>query len=141
MQAATGCGKGGGTLYRITYTPISNKRAIAGQNHRDDYDESVVQRLTKPTIRVLKLLLDAPTGSFYGAELIEQADLGPGTLYPMLTRLETIGWLESAWEDVDPAVAGRPARRFYRLTTHGRVEAVAALERRKPATRRGLAEA
>jgi DNA-binding PadR family transcriptional regulator len=38
-----------------------------------------------------------------------------------------VGWLTSAWEDIDPAAAGRPARRYYRLTAQGAGEAQAAL--------------
>lgn len=104
------------------------------------YDEQMVKRLTKPTARVLGVLLEAPDGRSYGFELIEKAELGAGTLYPMLTRLENLGWLESAWEEIDPVAAGRPARRFYKLTAVGRLEAVGVLEGRQRATRQGLAE-
>lgn len=55
-----------------------------------------------------------------------------GTLYKALARMETAGLLASAWED--PLVAadeGRPRRRLYSITAHGRaalvtVEATAA---------------
>lgn len=101
----------------------------------------MVQRLTQPTIRVLRLLLEASDGRSYGLELINGANVGPGTLYPMLTRLESIGWLDSSWEDIDPAAEGRPARRYYSLTANGRIEAAARLENRSQARRDGLAEA
>lgn len=42
-----------------------------------------------------------------------------GKLYPILARLEKAGWLRRDHEDVDPAVAGRPARALYRLTSDG----------------------
>ena len=43
----------------------------------------------------------------------------PGTVHPILTRFEGIGWLESFWEDVEPREAGRPRRRYFRLTRDG----------------------
>lgn len=42
-------------------------------------------------------------------------DISPGTLYPILRRMETNGWLAS---EVDPA-GGSHARRYYRLTPAG----------------------
>ncbi|MGH8879134.1 MAG: PadR family transcriptional regulator, partial [Stackebrandtia sp.] len=45
--------------------------------------------------------------------------LPSGTLYPILVRLERAGWVATAWEDVDASAAGRPARRYYRLTADG----------------------
>lgn len=97
--------------------------------------------MTKPTARILALLLEASDGRAYGLELINQGDVGPGTLYPMLTRLESIGWLDSSWEDIDPVTEGRPARRYYSLTSQGRIDAVAALDRGKGVPNQGLAEA
>jgi DNA-binding PadR family transcriptional regulator len=52
-----------------------------------------------------------------------------GTVYPLLRRLEDKGWLSSRWEDVDPAAAGRPRRRLYRLTGEGEAAARAELLR------------
>jgi len=43
-----------------------------------------------------------------------------GTLYKALERLERAGFLESRWEDpLIAAGAGRPRRRFYRITLAG----------------------
>jgi PadR family transcriptional regulator len=42
--------------------------------------------------------------------------VGPGTLYPVLRRMEARGWLRSR---ADPR-GGRRARRAYRLTAEGR---------------------
>ena len=76
-------------------------------------------RMTIPTQLVLRFLLEAPTEERYGYEIGEAADLPSGTVHPILARLEGAGWLESRWEDVDAAAAGRPARRYYRLTADG----------------------
>lgn len=43
-------------------------------------------------------------------------DISPGTLYPLLNRMERLGWLRSR---NDPA-GGRRARKDYRLTNEGR---------------------
>ncbi len=101
----------------------------------------MVQRLTQPTVRVLRRLLDANDGRAYGFELINDAKVGAGTLYPMLTRLEGIGWLESSWEDIDPSAEGRPTRRYYSLTATGRIAAVERLAGRTETGRNGLSEA
>jgi DNA-binding PadR family transcriptional regulator len=83
--------------------------------------------MTKPTQLVLRALLADPAEELYGLEIGEAAGLASGTVHPILARLEGIDWLTSRWEDVDPAAAGRPARRYYRLTANGAQEAQAAV--------------
>ncbi len=51
---------------------------------------------------------------------MEKLNIASGTLYPLLRRLERGGWTETEDEDVDPSKAGRPARRYVRLTEEGR---------------------
>jgi PadR family transcriptional regulator PadR len=84
-------------------------------------------RMTMPTQLVLRALLVDPGEELYGLEIGDAAGLASGTVHPILARLEGLGWLTSSWEDVDPAIAGRPARRYYRLTGRGAEEARAAL--------------
>ncbi|MGW3852598.1 PadR family transcriptional regulator [Streptomyces fagopyri] len=87
-------------------------------------------RMTLQTQLVLRALLEDPAGQRYGLELCELAGLPSGTIYPILARLEQAGWLDSTWED--PAVherAGRPRRRFYRITQDGAEQARLALAR------------
>jgi PadR family transcriptional regulator PadR len=76
-------------------------------------------RMTLPTQLVLRSLLEDPGAERYGLEIGDTAGLPSGTIHPILARLERLGWLESRCEDVDPSKAGRPARRYYRLTTDG----------------------
>jgi hypothetical protein len=57
-----------------------------------------------------------PTEELYRTEIVGAAGLMSGIGQPILTRLEAAGWVESCWEEVDPQIAGRPARRYYRLT-------------------------
>jgi hypothetical protein len=97
-------------------------------------------RLTKPTIAVLQSLLSATSSNpAWGLSICRDADLGPGTVYPILERLTERGWVTNR-EETGPH-PGRPARRFYELTGVGREQATAALKAR--ASRRfglGLAE-
>jgi DNA-binding PadR family transcriptional regulator len=84
-------------------------------------------RLTQPTLKVLRFLLETPREGRSGAEMSKATRVGSGTLYPMLARLEAAGWLASAWEVIDPREAGRPRRRFYKLAALGQNHARAAL--------------
>lgn len=94
--------------------------------------------MTIPTQRVLRTLLDSEVGGTYGAYIGRTAGLASGTVHPILARLEGAGWVESGWEDVDPRAAGRPARRFYRLTPDGRELARDALARARRPVRADL---
>jgi PadR family transcriptional regulator PadR len=84
-------------------------------------------RMTLQTRLVLKVFADAPGDDHYGLEIARAAGLPSGTIYPLLARLETAGWLASGWEDIDPAAAGRRRRRYYRLTGEGEKRAAQAL--------------
>jgi len=96
-------------------------------------------RMTIPTQLVLQVLLEDATVERYGYEVGEAAGLPSGTVHPILARLEGAGWLESRWEDVDATEAGRPARRYYRLTADGATAARDALARAHRARRPRLA--
>ncbi|MEV5483794.1 MULTISPECIES: helix-turn-helix transcriptional regulator [Streptomyces] len=93
-------------------------------------------RLTKPTIAVLEALLSATDDvPAWGLSICRDADLGPGTVYPILERLSERGWVVSHEETgLHP---GRPARRFYEMTGAGRRQATEVLEARR-ARRFGL---
>jgi len=79
-------------------------------------------RLSAPTLKVLKLFIEAPRTRRSGAEISRLAGIGSGTLYPLLARLEGAGWSRSAWETVDPREAGRPRRRLYAITALGQTK-------------------
>jgi PadR family transcriptional regulator PadR len=83
--------------------------------------------MTLPTQFVLRTLLADPQAELYGVEIGEAAGLPSGTVHPILARLEGLRWVQSRWEDIDPKVEGRPARRYYRLTAAGVQLARAAL--------------
>jgi PadR family transcriptional regulator PadR len=76
-------------------------------------------RITLQTLQVLGVLLADPRDEHYGLEISRQSGLPTGSIYPILTRLETAGWVTSAWENIDESKQGRRRRRYYRLTAKG----------------------
>jgi PadR family transcriptional regulator len=85
-------------------------------------------RMTLPTQLVLGELIADPARRIYGFELCAATGQPSGTVYPILARLEGLGWLESDWEEPELHVpAGRPRRRYYRLTEDGAAGARTAL--------------
>jgi PadR family transcriptional regulator PadR len=70
------------------------------------------------TLRVLEAFLENPSAELSGADILKRG-IASGTLYPILLRLESAGWFKSRWESINPAKAGRPRRRLYRLTPTG----------------------
>jgi DNA-binding PadR family transcriptional regulator len=77
-------------------------------------------RLTYPGVRVAQVLMNDPYGTHWGYALSQSAHVLSGTLQQILTRMLGAGWLESEWEILPAAGAGRPPRRLYRLTPDGR---------------------
>lgn len=80
---------------------------------------SEVPRMTLATQALLRVLIQDPAAERYGLELSAEAGLPSGTLHPILARLEVLGWVDSAWENVDPQKVGRPRRRHYRISERG----------------------
>jgi PadR family transcriptional regulator, regulatory protein PadR len=76
-------------------------------------------KLTRPLERVLRVLLADPTAEHYGYDLMKATRLPSGTLYPMLARLQQQGLVHSEWEEQRTDAAGRPPRKYYRLTADG----------------------
>ena len=73
-------------------------------------------RMTLQVQLVLGEMLSEPAESRYGLDLGTATGLPSGTIYPILARLEGIGWVESDWEDPDAHITeGRPRRRGRRL--------------------------
>ena len=87
-------------------------------------------RLTQTTLRVLQAFMDDVATEQSGTDIWEKTKIGSGSRYPIMARLEDAGWLTSRWEELNPEEAGRPRRRYYRLTMNGQTWARAALEKR-----------
>lgn len=80
-------------------------------------------RITPATVDVLTSLIESvgsASGS-WGLRIIKQSSRPPGTVYPILERLERAGWVKSAWEDDDQRPG--PRRRLYTLTQDGEIAA------------------
>ena len=85
-------------------------------------------KMTGPVQQVLRAMLEDAAVPRYGLQISKQADLEPGTLYPVMARLEGVGWVESSWENPDLSIKdGRPRRRYYQLTKDGAEQARMAL--------------
>ncbi|WP_462412953.1 PadR family transcriptional regulator [Neobacillus sp. Marseille-QA0830] len=82
------------------------------------------KEMLKGSIDLLLLSLISQR-DLYGYEIMkilretsgEQYEMGEGTLYPALKRLEKKEWIESYWTDTD---SGR--RKYYHLTDNGAAE-------------------
>jgi PadR family transcriptional regulator, regulatory protein PadR len=88
-------------------------------------------RMTLQTQMVLRVLLSDFQRELYGLEIAKAAGLPSGSIYPILARLETTGWITSDWENINEAAEGRRRRRYYKLTLEGRQKALEALESTK----------
>lgn len=76
-----------------------------------------MRRLSITAVSVLNAL---NRGVTYGFDVIDATGLPSGTVYPALSRLERDGFVKSTWEEETSAhSAGRPARRYYRVTASG----------------------
>lgn len=73
-------------------------------------------RVTPATLDVLEALIGDGT-PIWGLRIVGMTGRPAGSVYPILERLERIGWIESEWED-EPTRSG-PRRRLYRLTLEG----------------------
>ena len=73
-------------------------------------------RVTPATALVLEALLSAE--SVWGLQIIKDVGKKPGTVYPILDRLEAAGWVEGEWDSTEDRKG--PRRRYYRLLAEAR---------------------
>lgn len=70
----------------------------------------------------LAVLASLWDGRLYGLQILRRLEyfsglrVSEGTIYPLLSRLKTAGWVESEWEETG---IGHP-RRYYSLTEGGK---------------------
>lgn len=83
---------------------------------------------------VFQAFIDAPGDETYGFELAEATGLPSGTIYPILRRLESEGFIKSHWTEVQ-AGSQRRRRRYYVLTGEGRRAAQRATSEQRQALR------
>ena len=93
-------------------------------------------RITPATVDVLRAVRrNGP--DVWGLQVVKDTGRPPGTVYPVLERLERAGWVVSRWEQ-DDARPG-PRRRLYAFTPDGAAAATELLATRsaaEPASRR-----
>jgi PadR family transcriptional regulator len=71
-------------------------------------------------------------GNRFGFDIMDATGLTSGTVYPTLDKLESLGYLESRWEDARAARRDkRPPRRYFDLTAAGAAALADALKRYK----------
>jgi DNA-binding PadR family transcriptional regulator len=87
-------------------------------------------RVTDATLDVLEVLLGADQ-ELYGLKIAKAAGRPTGSVFPILARLEQLGWVVSEWESGDPAARG-PRKRFYRLSGIGLPRAQELVSQRRP---------
>jgi PadR family transcriptional regulator, regulatory protein PadR len=73
------------------------------------------QRITRQLRAVLEVLMQDPAAELYGLDLLDATKLRSGTLYPLLHRLVSDGWLERS----GPVASSGAPRYFYKLTGVG----------------------
>lgn len=76
------------------------------------------QNNSQQTRLVLAAFAAQPAAWRHGLSLSRETGLSSGTLYPLLRRLATQGYLQAEWRP--PELPGRPPRHAYRLTAAGK---------------------
>ena len=76
---------------------------------------------TAAQIAIARVILDDPHVRHWGYSLRLASGIRSGVMYPILHRWHTAGLLSDGWED-PTEIRGRPPRRYYELTDHGRQE-------------------
>lgn len=76
-------------------------------------------RSPSPATRAALFSLDENKDGLHGYDIMQMTGVKPGTLYPMLARLEGQGLMAAHW--APSAETGRPPRHIYQLTAKGRV--------------------
>jgi PadR family transcriptional regulator PadR len=85
-----------------------------------------LSRITEATVAVLEILSQTEDAC-WGLLIIKSSGKPAGSVYPILDRLETAGWVTSHWED--DADRSGPRRRYYELTHDGATAAAAAIRK------------
>jgi PadR family transcriptional regulator len=99
----------------------------------------MLSRVTPATLDVLEALM-GPDEELYGLKIAQKAGRKTGSVYPILARLEEVGWVESFWEREERSERG-PRRRFYQLSPDGLAAARALLIERRGAVRQRVGRA
>lgn len=88
-------------------------------NEQTTNTEKVQERVTVAFLRILELFIANDKSSYCGSDVMKLLNLRSGTVYPLLTRMTNAGWLSRELENVNPKLVGRPAKRFYQISSTG----------------------
>ena len=80
------------------------------------------RKLSPQSSAVIQYMLNDVKSPVYGLQLIEDLKQPAGTIYPILERLESIGWIQGNWENDKQKDYGRRKRKLYTLTKEGKGE-------------------
>jgi len=78
-----------------------------------------LNQVTLVFLKVLSVFLEYPNQKFCGMDIMKKLKLRSGTVYPLLVKMETAGWLKREFEEVDPKVVKRPAKILYQISPSG----------------------
>jgi DNA-binding PadR family transcriptional regulator len=76
-------------------------------------------QVTPALLAVARVLLDEGDW-LYVTQVCAEARMYSGTASPILARLVAAGIAQARTEDIDPVAAGRPRRKYFRLTPAGK---------------------
>jgi DNA-binding PadR family transcriptional regulator len=88
-------------------------------------------RVTAPFLDVAEAFLAASGQELHGWAIIKASGRGGPTVYKILERMASLGWLTSRWDD-RTAEPNKPRRRYYKLTGEGVARAQALVGERRP---------
>jgi len=80
--------------------------------------EKAPVRITQPTVKIARFLADLKASSTWGLQICSETKLGSGSVYSVLDRFESYGWVESFWEEDNIRRGAR--RRLYKVTSLGK---------------------
>jgi len=84
--------------------------------------------MTPRLVEILAYLLEHKNEEVYGYDLFRAVDIGTGTGYGILHKLEKLGWLSSSWVQPNQHSDEKRPRRYYRLTKKGIKESTKAFQ-------------
>lgn len=78
-----------------------------------------MERMSKLAYKVLQIFNENANDWTYGLQIISATGNKPGSVYPCLNKMREENYLYSATENKNQRHAGRPPRKYYRLTSKG----------------------
>lgn len=87
-------------------------------------------RVTYRLVQLAQVLMADPDGKHWGYQLMQDANMPSGVVYPLLSRMRDEGWVKMRTTAGKSATLG-PVRRYYTLTAKGKRELDAVMKAAK----------